>query len=133
MKSPLFKLGWAPALVLGFHIFATVTNLYTTFWWFDIPLHFLGGVAIALSSYYFLEYFSFHEKFQTQFAPLHFLIIISFTALAAVCWEFMEFSFDTFMRTSLQPGIVDTVKDLTIGLIGGSIAAIAALALRFKK
>ena len=127
MKNPLFKLAWAPAIVLLLHIVATLAGWYVSFWWFDIPLHFLGGMAITLSAYYLLEYFESINKFQVTFSPLYLLLLLAFAALAALCWELMEYAFDTLADTNLQPGMTDTIKDLTVGLIGGSLTALLAV------
>lgn len=119
-----FKIAIAPSLVLMLHIVATVGGYYETFWWFDIPLHLAGGVAIAISGYFFLEDFYGRQKFHIQFKPLQILILISFVALGAVLWEFMEFSFDRIFHSLMQPDLPDTIKDMAMGLTGGGITTL---------
>jgi hypothetical protein len=130
--SVLARMSWAPALVLLLHVIATLTGWYDDFWWFDIPLHFFGGMAITWASYELLEFFSFHNQFDSESKPLKILILIAFTALAAVFWEFMEFAFDSMLTTNFQPGLPDSIKDMCLGLLGGAIVAIYASTKRKK-
>ncbi len=128
----LIRIVWAPGLVVVFHIVATLAGWYRANWWFDMPLHFLGGVAIAFSAYQVLEYFSQLGKYKNEFKPLQILVLLAFTGLAAVGWEFMEYMFDTYAQTHLQSGLLDTIKDLSIGLIGGALSSLT-LVLRNRK
>ena len=123
-NHPIIKISVPPFAVLIFHILATVIGWYETFWWFDIPLHFLGGVAIAISSIFFFEYFQITNRLEIKWWPLKILLIISLVGLSAVCWEFMEFTFDQMFSTNMQPGMVDTIKDLAVGLAGGILTAL---------
>lgn len=124
----LAKIAYAPSIVLILHILATVFGWYDQILWLDTPMHFLGGIAIAISSYYFLDFVdlrtSFHERL------FRFLFIIALTGLCAVAWEILEFLFDRFFQTHMQPGMLDTMKDLAFGILGGSVGAFVML---FKK
>jgi hypothetical protein len=132
LNNPLIKIAIAPFAVLILHIIATITGLYEMLWWLDIPLHFLGGVAIALGSYYLLQDFGNRKLFAMQSAPLKILTLLAFTALAAVSWEFLEFSLDRYAGTTMQPGVLDTIKDLAFGLSGGGMGALLILTRSFK-
>lgn len=125
----MHKIAFAPAAVLLLHILATAMGWYTALWWLDTPMHFLGGAAIAASSYYFLEDFSRRQKFHAQFKPLQILILIALTALAAVAWEFFEYALDATVRTAMQASVNDTMKDMAMGLLGAILAA-GAIVLR---
>jgi hypothetical protein len=131
-SNQLVKIAWAPFIVLIIHILATLFGWYEANWWFDIPLHFLGGMAISLSAYYLLEEFSNRQKFHNEFWGLRILLLVAITAMAAVAWEFMEFTFDNLAQTHFQPSLVDTIKDLAIGLNGGGLVAILTLFKRKK-
>ncbi len=124
--NSLLKIAAGPFAVLALHIIATVTGLYQTFWWFDIPMHFLGGFFIAACAAYMLDHFQSTDQYRTTWKPLHLFLLLGLTALAAVTWEMMEFSFDEFFGSEMQPGLVDTIKDLSMGMIGGGLAAIIA-------
>jgi hypothetical protein len=122
----LVKLALAPALVLIVHILVTVMDGYTLIWWLDNPIHFLGGIAVAISSYFFLQYFEVNQQFSVSWLPLKLLIIFGIVALCAVSWEFLEFYLD--LKGALvmhQPSVRDTITDMLMGLLGGMLAAIA--------
>jgi hypothetical protein len=122
-NNSLIKIALAPFAVLILHIIATVFGWYETYWWFDIPMHFMGGVAIGFSSYYLLKDFSDRDRLMVGWQPLQILILISITALAAVSWEFFEFSLDRYVDTTMQPSILDTMKDLGMGIAGGGLSS----------
>lgn len=125
LNNSLIKIALAPFAILILHILATVLGWYELFWWFDMPMHFLGGAAIALSSYYLFDDFADRDRLSIQWLPLKILILLAFTSLAAVSWEFLEFAMDRYVDTNMQPSILDTVKDLAIGLSGGGLIALA--------
>ena len=131
-NNPLIKIAIAPFAVLILHILGTFGGWYEMFWWFDIPMHFLGGVAAAISSYYVLQDFGSRNLFAMQSVPLKILTLLAFTSLAAVSWEFFEFSLDRYVSTEMQPGILDTIKDLAMGLTGGGLVALFT-ALKVRK
>lgn len=110
-------------MVLILHVLASIFDWYYAILWFDTPMHFLGGAAIALSAYYFLQ-----TDTQTKTTRLTlFLFLIGTTALAAIFWEFFEFSMDYFYNTHNQISIADTMKDMAMGLLGATIASIIKL------
>ncbi len=80
---------------------------YVTLPPFDIFMHFLGGVCIALSVLYVLK------------KPKH---IILFTILGGIAWEVIELYGDISGHTfGTYNYYFDTVKDLIMDTIGGVI------------
>lgn len=130
----LIKIIAAPFVVLILHIAATITGLYDATWWLDKPLHLLGGVAIAISTHYLIVYFSNTGKLRIEWKPLTVLAIFSVVALAAVSWEFMEFYFDRISNTTtMQGSLYDTITDLIMGMLGGTITGTLLTYLSPKK
>lgn len=123
-KQQIFKIAFFPLAVLVIHILVTMLGLYEGYWWMDIPLHFIGGIAIGFSTYYLLEDFEKRNLLIIHSKLLKILLIISVTALTAVAWEVMEYFTDFYGFTVMQASIMDTMKDLSMGIIGGTIAAI---------
>lgn len=119
-----YLIGAGPIIVLIIHVIATITGWYELFWWFDIPMHFLGGFAIATTVAAVLDYFQAKGEFKATWKPLYFAILLMFVGAAAAIWELMEFSLDFFLRTSMQATILDTMKDICMGFIGGGLAAL---------
>lgn len=126
----LLKIVTGPLVVLVLHILATVLGWYEMIWWLDKPLHFLGGVSIAISAYYLISYFSAIGKIQINWKPLMLLAIFSAVALCAMSWEFMEFYFDRAAGSTMQGDVLDTITDMLMGMLGGMLISIP---LTFRK
>jgi hypothetical protein len=132
--------------ILSLHTVATVRFWYWTYPWFDIPMHFLGGILAALTFIWlWRKYFpNFSPKGAEQISSLGgsenlfaLLLILSFVALVGVLWEFAEFLFDVFISAGgyarvVQQDAVDTLTDLLFDLLGGLTAAITFLIGRNK-
>jgi hypothetical protein len=119
----LIKIIAAPITVLVIHIIATISGAYEQIFWLDKPIHFLGGVAIALSTYYTIAYFTENKKLQINWVWLRILAISSVVALSVVSWEFLEFYLDSISSGTMQPSIRDTMTDMLMGMAGGMITA----------
>src|SRR3989338_1331844 len=65
-------------------------HLYWTFWWYDIILHFLGGIFVGLLILwfrFFSGYFGVHQH--TSEVSTFFFIVIA-TLIVGVGWEAFE-------------------------------------------
>lgn len=118
-----FKRGaWAPILVFLVHVIAIgLLRIYQIFPAFDIPMHFLGGVAIT---YFFLQSVISAYEEELLGKPTYQLImmlIVLLTATTTVLWEFSEWTIDHFLLTSTQVSIADTMLDMFLGIIGGVV------------
>ena len=109
-----FFWGWSDAL----------DNQYP---WFDIALHFLGGLGVYLV---IQPYFS--KSLAKVPSWQHALFLISVTILVGVLWEFAE-SFGTqVMRLRgssirLSGDLADTITDLLMDLLGGVVGSTSHL------
>jgi len=88
--------------------------------WFDMLMHFLGGLFISLVLLW-LNYFrgllgSFSKKKAILIAILGTLVI-------GLLWEIFEFSLDTFI-TEKSWDMADTLSDLFFDLLGAGIGTI---------
>jgi len=111
---------WAPLLVFGLHVLASrVFHAYALVPALDIPMHFLGGVAIA----FFYHRASINASAAGLQAPLqastHRLLVFSLTGTTTVFWEFAEFISDRYFGTHAQLGLQDTLGDMLLGIAGG--------------
>lgn len=89
---------------------AVTDFLYWHYEWFDIPMHLLGGLSIGVLLVGFLY----------RHRPLLFVVLL---ALAIIGWEIFEYYFG-IPREANYAG--DTVQDLILGTLGGSIAYLIA-------
>lgn len=124
LSHSLFKIALAPSVILILHILASIFGWYEQYWWFDIPLHFFGGASIAIASYYLLKDYEQRNIATIRSPILRILILIAFVGFAAAVWECMEFAFDTYTKTSLQVSLLDTIKDIAMGISGGGLTAL---------
>jgi hypothetical protein len=118
---------WAPILVLALHLVASkLLNAYAIWPDLDVPMHFAGGIAIA----YFFHIMSRLGSSCGVLGPFHrltqCLLVFGLTSAAAVGWEFAEFLADRYFGTRMQLGdLNDTLKDLLLGIAGGSSFLVA--------
>lgn len=118
---------WLPGLVFVMHVIAAkIFDAYVLFPALDIPMHFIGGVAIC---YFFWQ--STKVEHADQFLGIHtkfslFILLIASTATATVLWEFLEWISDTYFGGDAQVSITDTMGDMFLGLLGGACVAFYA-------
>ena len=120
--TSLRRAAWAPIAVLMLHVAAVQCfDIYSRFPDFDMPMHFVGGVAIA---HFFVACYrsaSERELLGQPAAVVFPPMILGLTCLAAVVWEFAEFAGDQMLGTHSQPSLADTMLDLLLGLLGGTV------------
>ncbi len=116
------------------HAPAMLFDWYFYFWWYDVGMHFLGGVAAGfggLSLWYFLMKHSVHELTWRVRAG-EFVFVLGCVALIGIAWEWMEAFVGYYNVTSLgmaQPGLLDTMLDFYFDLLGGFFAWVLSLVL----
>ena len=106
-----------------FYLFNLIINwmgVYLRYPWIDIPMHFLGGAAVAYS---FVLIFKFAEKknwMRINNRLVFVFIILSSVALIAVLWEFYEYIIIHLLKMiNVEQNLKDTILDLFMGLCGG--------------
>lgn len=98
-------------------------NLYIKLWWYDIPMHILGGIWVALMFFYW--FYERNEILKKENGFLNNIIFaLGFVALFGTFWELYEYSFDTFFTDLHLQTLSDTLKDLVDDLMGGLLASI---------
>jgi len=102
-------------LIFFLNLLASKFHWFFSIWWFDMPMHFLGGFWLGLI---LLWYFP-----QESLSSLSVLKIILGVLLIAIGWEIFEIVVD---RTITQNPFnsLDTLSDLCFDLAGGFFAMI---------
>lgn len=120
--------GWAPIAVFATHIIGSkVFSVYERLPGFDIPMHLAGGAAIAHFVHVASILGSERGLLGAWHRLTHGLLVFGWTAVAAVVWEFSEFSSDRLFGTQMQAGSLDdTLKDILLGLVGGAAVTLWA-------
>ncbi len=108
-----------PIVVFVLHLVVVSLGLYLTAKWVDIPMHFLGGAAIAYTFTKLLQIAKNKNLLGKNHKAINFLFVISLVALVAVFWEFAEYLLAATTELRWQSTISDTLLDLLMGLLGG--------------
>lgn len=112
-------------LIFVLNTVANIKFLYWELWWFDIMMHFLGGMFVAAASLYLY----YHSSYIT---PLHkgafFVLVFSLMAATfiGVLWELFEYSLELIrgeVNSVLFPRLTlsDTLGDLVMDMLGALI------------
>ncbi len=135
-KNTAFWKNIAVEVFILFSIFFANGFRFYTIWWYDIVLHFLSGVFIAL----IVPELIVPEKTAKVMSNGQWIGFSIIVALAAAgFWEIMEFLFDIISNSDAQrnlisehellgrawqnSGVKDSMNDIINGFVGGIIGA----------
>ena len=124
--------GWAPLSVFAVHVvLSRVVNAYARFPPTDIPMHFMGGLAMAFFVSCCFQALPRDVLRSSRVVVLELVLVGSLTATSAMLWEFAEFTCDSILGTNVQRGLSNTMQDMALGLAGAAVfIALRAKALR---
>lgn len=92
---------------------------YQAIWWFDMPMHFIGGFTTLL-----LLTYIFYEKIQFDFLFYRKIILLMLGAvLVGLLWEVFEYVFNNIIA-GVEWDIVDTSADLFWDTFGAFCALV---------
>ena len=124
--SKVFKLSlcfYLPVILflINFLIFQPF-RFYYIYPWLDIPMHFLGGAAIAFSFLCVLNKCKDEIIIKDKLVKVN--IIVSLVTLTAVLWEFWEHLVNYLFKLEWYFTLRDTLEDLFLGMLGGLIVVL---------
>ena len=97
---------------------AIVFSLYWTLWWYDILLHFLGGIFIGLLVLWVRFLSGYFPASSFLWSPGRlFLFTLFWTFIIGVGWEVFEWLAGN--TWSIEGYWLDTTLDVVLDLIGG--------------
>lgn len=121
-------------LVLALHgILSLGFDAYSRFPPLDIPVHLAGGLAIAVALDGCLSLAEERSLIHVARPVLRLLLLVSLITTAATAWELVEFTSDWLVDTGAQKGLEDTLSDIVVGVLGGTLAASGLAAVRSCK
>lgn len=107
-------------LYLGTYL-GSFKSFFETIWWWDILIHLLMGINIALISFSIIFHLK-EVKNHIQLSPLMIAFFSFAISMAAGgIWEIIKFMLDSFFGFELQKAHPDTMIDLIFVFIGGLI------------
>jgi hypothetical protein len=127
-REYLLELGFFALLTAILHYFALVNFLYWNVDWFDILMHFLGGVTmayLALFVFFTSNYIPVFSKLRSN-TWIVFFVVMAFVAVIGLGWELWEI-FSGF--SNILTDRFDTILDLIMDMLG----ALAIFILEIKK
>ncbi|OGD69380.1 hypothetical protein A3I18_02375 [Candidatus Campbellbacteria bacterium RIFCSPLOWO2_02_FULL_35_11] len=119
MKRDIFIISFLLVLfIAALNELAVNYFFYWRIWWFDILMHFLGGLWVGLSALW-LYVFSDYFKNPRRDAEFIFVLSVSSVAVVGIGWEVFEF----LIESNYSSGYIeDTILDLIMDLIGALVA-----------
>lgn len=109
----------AGSLILLFlvNLVGMKANLYYIFPWFDILTHAMGGFSLGVLS------LIISGAWEGKYHSGHIILTILLVTLAGgIGWEAIEFNLDRLVGAELQMGVLDTLLDIIMDLVGAFIA-----------
>jgi hypothetical protein len=115
------------------HIAGNSFRLYDKIWYYDIIMHLLGSVVIALLGFLAVFVLHYTGKIKVSLRLIGFFTFIFAVAIGAL-WEISEFSIDHALRMNAQmtwidpaAGLYDTNMDMIFDSIAGALVAIGGM------
>ena len=113
----------AASVLAVLHNVALYLFLYWRFWWFDIPMHGLGGAVVALGLFTAYDFRLFKNK---SFLKVHY--VLAFVIFIALLWEVYEILIGVPIER--EGFVLDTITDLLMGFLGGYVGYIVGNSIR---
>ncbi len=98
------------AVVAALHLVGTALSLYWMFWWYDMAVHFLASIWVALAAALIAK--------QLGFRRVGLCVFVSVIAVS-LGWEFFEYSIGATDATGRRVFVIDTTLDVVVNLVGG--------------
>ena len=106
-------------IIATLHSIAERYSIYWTHTWTDIPMHFLGGVWVALVAV--IVYLFIKERYGVNIIYSHTLFVFVFVAVVGLAWELLEvFIWNNAGACLPSNYIPDTLLDLLMDFLGAT-------------
>lgn len=121
-------------LVLYLHfVLGEYSHFYVKVWWWDIFLHFGNSIILGLIGFILAYGLLLTSKMEAR-PILASLFSLSFSVFMGVIWEIFEFFMDYFFGFTMQKsGLVDTMTDLMVDVMGALVVSAAGFFYMRKK
>ncbi len=112
-KNLLFKIASLVVFIFLVNFLAMKFYWYSSLWYFDMFMHFLGGFWLGLAFLWLFKVINFNFK--------NLAIVILGVLIIGVAWEFFEIGVDKiFLKDNLN--YLDIYSDIFFDLAGGMTA-----------
>lgn len=125
IRLPLSFLAAISLFVFATLFLGEVFDFYNRFWWWDLVLHGAAAVGLGIIGFLFMFYLFQGDKFAAPPWALAFMGFCFALAVGAL-WEVFEFGMDQLFGLNMQKsGLVDTMTDLIVDVVGALIGALS--------
>ncbi len=127
-KKLITRAAWVVMFIFFINYAAMTFFWYSTIWWFDMPMHFLGGFWLGLMALW--AYLLVRRKQPVLQWNSVFWTVFILTLCVGVAWELFEVGIDRFI-TLVSHNSLDTVSDIFFDLAGAFTAFFYAMRKRY--
>lgn len=121
-----WEINFLIAVSFYLHVIGHIDGYYVTLApYYDKLAHLIASATVGLVAFV-IALFAERQGDIRLTKPAIIAFILMFTLAAGAVWEIYEFVIDQVFGTNLQFGNTDTMSDLIVDLIGGTIAAVFA-------
>lgn len=125
IQLPVHFFAGVVLFVFGTVYLGEAFDFYEKYWWWDVLLH--GGAAMGFGLIGFIFVFILFEG--DRYAAPHWalaLMAFCFAITIGAVWEVFEFAMDQMFGLTMQKsGLLDTMWDMIVNIIGAAIGAAA--------
>ena len=113
-------------VIAGVNSFALENFLYWELPWLDIPMHFLGGFWLGLGALWLYYLSGSFKNISDDHRRKGYALFLSFASAFVLgnVWEIYEFGMDLIADRASQYDMLDTLSDLFLDVLGGTLAAV---------
>lgn len=111
----------AAVLILVLELIASKLTLYYVWPWFDILMHTLGGMTVALALIAAVEGYT---NWMPRSLPAKAGFVAGGVIIVGLLWELFEYVLDLWLGVNLQPSIPDTIADLLFDTVGALVVVV---------
>jgi uncharacterized membrane protein YjdF len=102
-----------------------VRGFYYRFWWWDLVLHAASGFLLGIFGFLLVWVLNQKEDIELHMNPAFIaLFAFMFSVGLGAIWEIFEFFMDVAFGLGMQHGLVDTMGDLIVDVVGAAIIAV---------
>ena len=100
-----------------------IKSFYAKFWWWDLGLHALSGIALGFTGFVIL--YTLYQRSRISATAFSIaLFSFSFGLALGTVWEIFEFAMDSLFGLNMQKtGLRDTMWDLIVDGLGSFLTA----------
>ncbi|MCK4712292.1 MAG: hypothetical protein KAT26_05365 [Marinosulfonomonas sp.] len=125
IQLPVHFFAGVVLFVFGTVYLGEAFDFYEKYWWWDVLLH--GGAAMGFGLIGFIFVFILFEG--DRYAAPHWalaLMAFCFAITIGAVWEVFEFAMDQMFGLTMQKsGLLDTMWDMIVNIVGAAIGAAA--------